>query len=189
MSVRQDLEKQRISLKEISKVGVFIATLAVAFLSVSFPDNDQGYDINGADDLEKLSKPEEDLARKLLSLGLKISHEKRQIKLDKGVKTNRRIRRTNNHKYKDTTSPDFYFHFDGVDCFLEVGSYRQNAHKREQELVVKEAVSFKNGKKILYVQLFHDDIEHIRQNILSIEELMDYFYSHERAIFTTNIIV
>lgn len=183
------MEKQRLSLKEISKVGVFIATLAVAFLSVSFPDSDHGYDVNGIDDLEKLSKPEGALARKLLSLGLKISHEKRQIKLDKGVKTNRRIKRTDGHKYKDTTSPDFYFHFDGIDCFIEVGSYRQNAHKREQELVVKEAVSFKNGKKILYVQLFHDDIKHICQNIISIEELLNYFYSHERAVFATNITI
>lgn len=176
-------EKKLKLLKEFSGLGVTALLLAVAFFNVSFPDSEHGYKVESGESLDKLSEPERLLAEKLLGFGLNISHEKRQIKLDTGIKTNRKIKHQDDFKRKDTTSPDFYFHYQGIDCFLEVGSHRQNAHKREQQAVVKEAITFKNGKKILYVQLFHGDISHICQEIGSVDELIEYLYSHPSAVF------
>ncbi len=172
-------------IKELAGMGALALTLAISFLAVSFPDSEKGFDLEKEEVLDQLNGPERLLAEKLLKLGLKVSHEKRQIKLDVGVQTNRRIKHTDTFKQKNLTAPDFYFHYDGVDCFIEVGSYRQNSHKREQEAVVREAVSQKEGRKILYIQLFHEDINYICGQILTAEEFINYIYAHPSAIFAT----
>ncbi|MCL4208951.1 hypothetical protein KJZ63_04980 [Patescibacteria group bacterium] len=172
-------------IKELSGMGTLALMLAISFLAVSFPSSDRGFEVEDGEVLDQLNGPERLLAEKLLKLGLKVSHEKRQIKLDVGVPTNRKVKHTDTFKQKNLTAPDFYFHHDGVDCFIEVGSYRQNSHKREQEAVVKEAVSQKEGRKILYIQLFHDDISYICGEVLTAEELINYMYAHPSAIFAT----
>lgn len=178
-------ERSRKFLAEAGQLGILAGILAIAFLNVSFPKSEFGYEIKDENDLEELSPPEERLAKKLMNLGLAISHELRQIKLDVGVQTARKFKNTDKFKDKNLTSPDFYFHYQGIDCFLEVGSHRQNAHKRRQQSVVEEAVTFKHGKKILYLQLFKDDIDFVCQNIGSAEDLINYLYSHPQAVFAS----
>lgn len=169
-------------------LGSAALMLAVAFFAVSFPCSDLGFEVGDEEALGLLNGPEKRLAQKLMDLGLKISHEKKQIKLDVGVKTNRRIKHTDTFKQKNLTAPDFYFHYNGVDCFIEVGSFRQNSHKREQQAVVKEAITQKEGRKILYIQLFHDDINYICEEILTAEELLNYIYTHSAAVFANESI-
>lgn len=175
-------------IKELAGMGSAALMLAISFLAVSFPNNELGFELDDSEALDLLNGPEKRLAEKLLKLGLKVSHEKRQIKLDVGVQTNRKVKHTDTFKQKNLTAPDFYFHYDGVDCFIEVGSYRRNSHKREQEAVVKEAVSHKEGRKILYIQLFHDDINYICEEVLTAEELINYMYTHPSAIFANQTV-
>lgn len=178
-----EIERQTRLLRELTGFGATLALFSIAFANLSFPDSRQGFEVKNDLDLAKLSPTEAKLAQKLLSLGLNISHEKRQIRLDQGVKTGRKNKSTGEFKPKNTTAPDFYFHFDGIDCFLEVGSHKTNAHKKRQEAVAREAVSFKGGRKILYVQLFSADIDQICKQVLTAEELISYLYAHSGAIF------
>lgn len=176
-------EKIKHLAERAAQIGLPLGLLAISLWGVSFPESNRGFAIQDEADVAKLSAPEQAVATKLLQLGLKPTHEKKQIKLDDGVRTGKNIRHTEIQKTKSVTTPDFFVRINHIDCFIEVGSYRQNTHKRQQEQVAREAVTFKGGRKMVYVQLFHDDIEYVVANIQTAEELLEYLYQNPTAVF------
>lgn len=180
-------ERPPVLLKDIENgLSLFLKILPLLFLlftSVSFPESKKGFEVTSDEDYEKMSEPERRLAKFLRKLGLTISYEKRQIKLDVGVKIGKK-RKTGKDKIKSLTTPDFYFRHEDIDYFIELGSHHKDGHKKGQAAVVEKAVTFKKGRKILYLQVFREDIDFIINNIKSDSDFIDYVYEHPEAIFT-----
>ena len=119
-------------LKESPKFLFPLSILAVSLLNVSFLKSDKGFDIIDEGSFDKLSDPEQRVARKLLSLGIKIGFELIHIRLDNPVEVAGKHKKTGRPKTKRITTPDFNFTFNGVTCYLEIGSGRATSHKRRQ---------------------------------------------------------
>ena len=111
----------------------FLPILAISLLSVSFPQKSDGFWIKSEEDLNKLNPPERKVARKLVSLGLRVSYEQTQIMVDEGV------------------------------CFIEVGSHKSVPHKKRQQKIAELASKSKGDFKFIYIQLFKKDIDELEE--------------------------
>jgi len=170
--------------KESSNFLVPLSLLAVSLLSVSFRNSENGFKITDEKNFDKLSDPESRVARLLLYLGIEIRFEAISICLDNPVEVAGKDKKTGKSKVKALTTPDFYFNLNGVDCYLEIGSRRGNAHKRRQSKVMERVVEIKKNRGIIYLQMFRDDIIQMEESIETTDDLLSFLYEHNRSIYT-----
>jgi hypothetical protein len=169
--------------KESQKYLVPLSLLAISLLSVSFRKSEKGFVLTDENNFSKLSEPEQRVARLLLSLGIEIGFEAVNIRLDDPVEVSGKDKKTGESKMKSITTPDFYFNLYEVECYLEIGSRRVNAHKRRQTRVMEKVVDLKKSKRIIYLQLFKDDIELMEEYIETTDDLLSFLYEHEESIY------
>jgi hypothetical protein len=177
-------------LKESPRFLFPLSLLAISLLSVNFSKTRDGFRITKESDLDQLPNertsrdPERKVALLLLELGIEINYEAIAIILDEPVKVAGTNRKTGNHKVKSMTTPDFNIKLGGIDIYLEIGSRKFTPHKKRQLRVMRRVVELKKGKRLLYLQLFKDDIDFMVELVETKEDLMDYLLKHKWAIST-----
>jgi len=159
----------------------FLPILAISLLSVSFPQKSDGFWIKSEEDLNKLNPPERKVARKLVSLGLRVSYEQTQIMVDEGVVV--KVHKNGKNKRKNLTTPDFRVELDNIVCFIEVGSHKSGPHKKRQQKIAELASKSKGDFKFIYIQLFKKDIDELEE-VDSLSDLL--IFLQNRAVFVNN---
>lgn len=182
MMVQREKQKHLKHLEKYSGWGALLTIVAAALLNVSFPLNKGGREIYDDQDLGGLDNLEGMIARKLLELGLTVEYEHKMILLEEGIVAERKP-----SGIKLATVPDFYFEIFNTDCFIEVGVVT-GPHKVEQASLVKKAVSYEEGRKILYLQLVGKlEVRKFIKSVNSDRELFDYMLNHPRVINYTAV--
>lgn len=170
--------------KESQNILVPLSLLAISFLCVSFRKSEKGFKIKDEKSFDKLSEPEQRVARLLLSLGIEISFEAVNIRLDDPVEVAGKNKGTGKSKMKSITTPDFNFNLNEVECYLEIGSRKANPHKRRQLKVMEKVANLKKNKGLIYLQLFKDDIDLMEESIETTDDLLTFLHEHSEAIYT-----